>query len=392
MDNYVTPVVDLLSPIIRGGANIVKSVFTFALRHPKLVTAALALLHIVPPLLQILGPAKKVIGCAGGPLNALVAAGILAVAFGIPKIFKWRKDNSFESIGEKSSIYHKFNTTNAIHYQGMSDTDQAKYDEVLQRLNVEANDLDQVFNDLGDIRKVYKDSKEHIDFAEDPVLKDIVNSIFDSSLFGYERRSHEEFKRISKNGNIDDQIAYLGQAIAKRYNKLILMRGALSTSKSSKELSDRLNQIVTKDQRTGKYVPSAKVEEVTKGIAGDKIFQADKMNWAKLEWRESGAQEREMQYLIDRLEGKDNYYKTVRDSTWVAPGSPSIYTTKTEKVSAEEYFDNIKQEKHTTWGNQNNRYFRSDESHNPDISKLTVGIDGDNKDIIIEKLLSYSTD
>lgn len=51
MDNYVTPVVDLLSPIIKGGANIVKSVFSFALRHPKLVTAALALLHIVPPLL-----------------------------------------------------------------------------------------------------------------------------------------------------------------------------------------------------------------------------------------------------------------------------------------------------------------------------------------------------
>ena len=249
-----------------------------------------------------------------------------------------------------------------------------------------------MFNDLGDIRKVYKDSKERVDFAEDPILKDIVNSIFDSSLFGYERRSHEEFKRISKSGNIDDQIAYLGQVIAKRYNKLILMRGALSTSKSSKELSDRLNQIVTKDQRTGKYVPSEKVEEVTKGISGDKIFQADKMNWAKLEWRESGAQEREMQYLIDRLEGKDNYYKTVRDSTYVGPGQPLIYTTKTEKVSAEEYFDNIKQERHTTWGNQNTRYFRSDESRNPDISELTVGINGDNKDIISEKLLSYSTD
>ncbi len=245
------------------------------------------------------------IGCAGGPLNALVAAGILAVAFGIPKIFKWRKDNSFESIGEKSSIYHKFNTTNAIHYQGMSEADQAKYDEVLQRLNVEANDLDQVFNDLGDIRKVYDGSKERVDFAEDPVLKDIVNSIFDSSLFGYERRAHEEFKKISKSGNIDDQIAYLGQVIAKRYNKLILMRGALSTSKSSKELSDRLNQIVTKDQRTGKYVPSEKVEEATNGIAGDKIFQNDKMNWTKLEWRGAGTQEREMEFLVDRLSGDD---------------------------------------------------------------------------------------
>lgn len=79
----------------------------------------------------MLGPAKGVIKSAGGPLNALVAAGILTVAFGIPKLFQWRKGQHFESIGEKTSIFHKFNTTNQVHYQGLDSQDQAKYDDIV---------------------------------------------------------------------------------------------------------------------------------------------------------------------------------------------------------------------------------------------------------------------
>ena len=131
IDNYVAPVVDILKPIIIGGADIVKTVFSFALQHPKLVTSALAILQLLPPLMQVLGPAKGVIKSAGGPLNALVAAGILTVAFGIPKLFQWRKDQHFESIGEKTSIFHKFNTTNQVHYQGLDSQDQAKYDDIV---------------------------------------------------------------------------------------------------------------------------------------------------------------------------------------------------------------------------------------------------------------------
>lgn len=78
-------------------------------------------MKIVPPLLQILGPAAKILKCCGSPLSALIAAGILASAFVIPRLFRWMfGGNKFELANEKSEILSGIGNANKIHVEGLS--------------------------------------------------------------------------------------------------------------------------------------------------------------------------------------------------------------------------------------------------------------------------------
>lgn len=199
-------------------------------------------------------------------------------------------------------------------------------------MNSEVTDLDQVYNDLGDIRKVYKEHNEKFDLGSDPMFKEFVSSVFDSSLFGFDRSGYQRFRANSRNQDVNEQINALSEVVARRYNKLILMRGALSTAKSSKELQKRLNEILEFDSNTGKYVPSERINETVKKLEGDQIFQKDDTGFLggliKFDWRDAGTGEREMQFLIDQMEGRGEYYKTWSETAGFKT------STGTEKVSA----------------------------------------------------------
>ena len=217
-------------------------------------------MNIVPPLLQILGPAAKVLKCCGSPLSALIAAGILASAFVIPRLFKCMfGKNKFELANEKSEILSDIGGAKKIHIEGLSQDEKNKYDALTSQMNSEESELGQLLNDINNLRDVFKDDDDR-NTNLNVLYGDFTRAVFDSELFGFDRAGYNQFRRGSKRAKVISQLEMLAEAVSRRYDRLIIMKNALATSESSKHLQYMIGRIAKFDG--GKVVASDVVNDL----------------------------------------------------------------------------------------------------------------------------------
>lgn len=278
--DYIKPFVDFIKPIATKTSDIVGTMLGFVLQHPVLVTSILALLKIVPPLLQILGPASKVLKCCGSPLSALIAAGILASAFVVPRLFSYVfGKNKFQLANEKSEIASGVGSANKINIEGLSQEEKKKYDALTSQMNVEESELGQLVNDINNLRDVFENDDDK-NTNLNALYGDFVRTVYDSELFGFDRAEYNNFRKRSKNSSVIDQLKMLADAVSKRYNRLIIMKNALATSVSSKHLQYMIDRIAKFDG--GNVVASDVVKKLqidTKDLRKDRWF----MPWHDLQ-------------------------------------------------------------------------------------------------------------
>lgn len=122
-DNYIKPVIDFFAPIVKPAVSAVRGILEWILGHKALVTTILTLCPVIEQILSLSMLCKKAFRIAGSPLAGLIAAGIIAVYYGIQGIFKWRKDEDFRLAKGKSKLYSEFTGANEIAIKGLGQED-----------------------------------------------------------------------------------------------------------------------------------------------------------------------------------------------------------------------------------------------------------------------------
>lgn len=300
-DTYVKPVIIFFKPIAKTSVGILQWLFD----NKPLVSTILALCPVIEQILSIVGPCRRVFKAAGSPLAGLIAAGIIAVYYGLKGIFAWYKDEDFRLAKGKGITLHKIADPSQIAIKGMSQDDQKNYGDLTKKIGTESTELDQLTRDIEALKDEYKDDETTtLDLSRQ--YPEFVESVFDSDLFGNDKTELRKFKKFSRKRRVSDQLRELVKYVNKRYDKLILVKTGLSQSKTSAELKNMIGKIANFDN--GKITVRQEVHDIASQIRSDAFVDRKKsiMNlWSADEKRAPMT----AQFYADKLAGKKFTYK-----------------------------------------------------------------------------------
>ncbi len=330
-DTYVKPVINFFEPIAKTSVGILQWLFD----NKPLVSTILALCPVIEQILSIVGPCRRVFKVAGSPLAGLIAAGIIAVYYGLKGIFAWYKDEDFRLAKGKGRTLHKIADPSQIAIKGMSQDDQKNYGDLTKKIGTESTELDQLTRDIEALKDEYKDDETTtLDLSRQ--YPEFVESVFDSDLFGNDKTELRKFKEFSRKRRVSDQLRELVKYVNKRYDKLILVKTGLSQSKTSAELKNMIGKIANFDN--GKITVRQEVHDIASQIRSDAFVVEEKsfMNlWSPDEKRAPMT----AQFYADKLAGKKFTYKA--SGQFRAEGAGSFSHTQGYVITEQGYVNNI---------------------------------------------------
>lgn len=381
INKYVVPIVNFFKPIIDLTGNITKGVLNWITDNPTLVSIILGICPVIESILSVMMPARTVFKAAGNPIAGLIAAGVLGVYFAIKNMFAYRKDLEFHLAKGKQEIFTKFTGANSVQIQGMNFDEQKNYEDLTGKIGTEQVDLEQLIADIDQLKDEYESDKSTtLNLAE--VYPEFVESVFNSGLFGEDKTSFKNFKKFAKGKRVVEQLRELITYVNKRYDKLITIQAALSSTKSSKELKNMLSKIADFDN--GKITISENVNRIANTVDKDD-FSNDK-SWFNT-FNPHKAEEI-ARFNADILAGKKIEYSMTTSIGGVFSGSG------TTKIDEDQYRQHLRVKQFgdvrgmSTWVYEK-KEINPQKSSDKEIDKLTEGLKGKDREIVKNYLLSH---
>ena len=314
---YIEPFYKPFEPFILKGYNTIKGTLEWLMGDGQpLVQIILSVTPLIETIFSAFFNMRKYLAMAGGPLGALIAGGLIMAYLGIKKLFKDRKDMDFRLAKASQNTLDKIGKPSSLVVKGLDEDEQKNYGELSDKISNEQVTIDGLLSDFESLKEAYKEDNSKINLYKQ--VPNLVETVFNSELFGYDRSAFKDFTKQADNKTIDQQIQELSNYITKnRINKLLIIKNGLASVKTSKELRNMISRIA--NFKDGKIIISDNVNETASNV-NNLLLESDSVSGEHLA------------LLAAHLAGNAKY-KFTKTQQSTLRNAPSITT----EITQEEY-------------------------------------------------------